>query len=56
MMRMQVSGEKKARLLRKLAKGKISPDRMPAIYHAIRLEPDANDPAIGYKTLPAKSW
>ncbi|KAL0045909.1 hypothetical protein WJX82_008219 [Trebouxia sp. C0006] len=53
---LQISGEKKARLLRKLAKGKISPDRMPAIYHAIRLEPDANDPAIGYKTLPAKSW
>lgn len=53
---LQVSGEKKARLLRTLAKGKTSPDRMPAMYHAIRLEPDANDPAIGYKTLPVKSW
>ncbi|DBA73208.1 hypothetical protein WJX77_010591 [Trebouxia sp. C0004] len=53
---LQTSGEKKACLLRKLPKGRISPDRMPAVYHAIRLEADANDPAIGYKTLPAKSW
>lgn len=52
----QVSGEKKMRLLGKLAKGKISPNRLPPMYHAIRLEPDANDPAIGYKSLPAKSW
>ena len=44
------------RLLHKLAKGKHSPDRLPPPYHAIRLEPDANDPAIGYKSLPAKSW
>ena len=52
----QASGEKKIRLLHKLANGKHSPDGLPPVYHAIRLEPDADDPAIGYKSMPAKSW
>ena len=55
-MHVQASGKKKVYLLHKLAKAKISPGKLPAIYHAIRLEPDPNDPAIGYKALPAKSW
>lgn len=54
---MQVSGELKLARLRKLQQGKEALlCRASPASTVVQVEPEGDDPQIGYKTLPQMSW
>ena len=52
----QASGELKLATLRKLQAGQWTPSKPSHTSAVIQIEPDGDDPQIGYKNLPQKSW
>ena len=54
-MTLQASGEQKLAVLHKLQKGELGLIRHSPASRVIQVEPDGNDPQIGYKDLPQKS-
>ena len=55
-MLLQASGEHKLARLRKLQTGERTPGMPSQTSTVIQIEPDGDDPQIGYKSLPQKSW
>ena len=53
---LQARGELKLARLRKLQAGQWTPSKRSHTSAVIQIEPDGNDPQIGYKNLPQKSW
>ena len=53
---MQASGELKLAKLRKLQSGDINLSKHSRAEAIVQMEPDGDDPQIGYKALPQKSW
>ena len=52
----QASGELKLAKLRKLQSGDISLSKHSRAGAVVQIEPDGDDPQIGYRALPQKSW
>ena len=52
----QASGELKLARLQKLQGGDLTPSKHSLSSTILQVEPDGNDPQIGYKALPQKSW
>ena len=52
----QTSGELKLAKLCKLQCGEIVPGKHSLLSTIVQVEPDAEDPQIGYRALPQKSW
>ncbi len=52
---LQADGEQKLLVLRKLQKGKLGLMKCNPSSTAIQVEPDGDNPQIGYKDLPQKS-
>jgi hypothetical protein len=52
----QASGDLKLERLQLLEKGSWMPAKQAKLEATIQMEPDGDDPQIGFKTLPRTSW